>query len=47
MDQDAASLIPVPSVLFQGSVLLGSLAKVRMKMKESNNKANRKATNEN
>lgn len=27
MDQDAASLIPVPSVLFQGSVLLGSLAK--------------------
>ena len=27
MDQDAQALIPVPTVLFQGSVLLGSLAK--------------------
>merc|ERR1712176_76956 len=27
MDQSASNLVPVPSVLFQGSVLLGSLAK--------------------
>eukprot|EP00212_Chloropicon_laureae_P008502 CAMPEP_0197490336 /NCGR_PEP_ID=MMETSP1311-20131121/4907_1 /TAXON_ID=464262 /ORGANISM="Genus nov. species nov., Strain RCC856" /LENGTH=668 /DNA_ID=CAMNT_0043034839 /DNA_START=116 /DNA_END=2122 /DNA_ORIENTATION=+ len=27
MDQDAANLVPVPSILFQGSVLLGGLAK--------------------